>query len=426
MGERVISSVDFNDRPQLFRLVNALWKTGYRLGAGISLDKDDLIKTARKNSGLYDLGKDFNEEPLERLLRSIKEEARLHPVGAFITRKRMISLLEMRLRAEYFFKKYPHILERDLYPAWFIIGLQRTGTTKLQRLLATDPDHRVLLSWEAINPVPLSTSFRPSLNEKQDFEKRIRLAKTSAKALKIMSPGFNAIHPVSIFQPEEDILLLDVSFMSTTPEAMMNVPSYSEWLENTDQSQAYEYYIKLLKLLQWQRPAKRWILKSPHHLEFADVINSRFSAPLFLWSHRNIYESIPSFLSMITYTHMIFSDHIDVQEIANHWVRKTGYMLNKALNFRKNEDSSFIDLFYDDMIKDSAAQLSRIYSYNGNLKKDQLELFKLHENENFHRKYGKHQYSLADFRLTTSDIDKYTSGYQTFIANHEPGKNSKI
>ncbi|MGE5423929.1 MAG: sulfotransferase, partial [Syntrophothermus sp.] len=303
---------NFRRSPWWFRLINKGWRHTYPL-TRISLQRDDLIKAARNQTGLTDFGTAFDTRSLDILLNSIETEAELHPVGRFITRQRFVSLLVMRLRAEYYFKKYPAILEQDLYPSWFILGLQRTGTTKLQRLLATDPDHRVVYSWEAINPVPLSLNFDPVENAVKDIRKRISVAETSARALGIMSPGFNAIHPIQIHEPEEDILVLDISFMSTTPEAMMNVPTYAHWLEQTDQTPAYLYAIKLLKLLQWQRPARRWILKSPHHLEFAEIISKNFGDVHFLWPHRNIYESIPSFLSMVTYTNMIFSDNIDIR-----------------------------------------------------------------------------------------------------------------
>ena len=92
-------------------MLNSSWKAAYFLGAKIRLDKDEMIRTARKVAGLHDLGKDFSDEPLERLLRSVNDEADLHPVGRFITRQRFISLLNIRLRAEYFFKKHPEILE---------------------------------------------------------------------------------------------------------------------------------------------------------------------------------------------------------------------------------------------------------------------------------------------------------------------------
>ncbi len=411
--DRITHSGNFEKRPLWVTLLNSSWKATWFLGTKIKLDKDELIKAARKVTGLNDLGKDFSDEPLVKLLQSVNEEANLHPVGRFITRQRFISLLSIRLRAEYFFRRYPEILDQPLYPAWIIIGLQRTGTTKLQRLLATDPDHRVIPSWEVINPVPLTL-------DKKGEDKRIAIAKTSVSAVKLMSPGFFAIHPIDVYEPEEDILLLDVSFLSTTPEAMMSVPSYAEWLEKTDQSEAYAYAVKLLKFLQWEKPARRWVLKSPHHLEFPDLIEKHFEEVHFLWPHRRVYESVPSFLSMVTYNHMIFSDKVDERRIAAHWVRKTGYMLDKALDYRlkDNNEDKFIDIYYDDLIRNSEKELSRIYSLDGGITPELHQRFMKHEKEHPHRKYGSHHYSLADFDLTEDDIDKYTSRYRQFISTH--------
>ena len=202
---KLIQSADFNDKPFWFTAVNSLWKTSYPIGTKIKLDKDSLISAARKNTSLHDLGKDFWDEPLERLLKSLNNEARLHPIGRFISKQRLVNLLSVRLRAEDWFKKHPEILEQELYPTMVILGLQRTGTTKLHRMLSSDPDTRSLSSWEALNPAPIKGDIKTGA-------KRIRIAKTTEKALKIMSPGFFAIHPVEHLAPEEDVLLLDISF----------------------------------------------------------------------------------------------------------------------------------------------------------------------------------------------------------------------
>ncbi|MCX6307248.1 MAG: sulfotransferase [Bacteroidetes bacterium] len=420
---------NFRRSPRWFRAINAGWNGSYFLGTKIRLDKDELIRSARKITGLENLGGDFNDEPLERLLKAANEEANLHPIGRFITRERFVSLLSIRLRAEYFFKKHPQILEQELYPAWIIVGLQRTGTTKLQRLLAEDTDHRVIPSWEVINPVPISLELydlSPAhlLTRSPVYplsgDKRIAIANTSVKALKFMSPGFFAIHPIDAMQPEEDILMLDVSFMSTTPEAMMHVPSYSGWLEQTDQSQAYAYAAKLLKFMQWIRPAKRWVLKTPHHLEFPDLIEKNFGEVHFLWPHRDLQESVPSFLSMVTYNRMIFSDQVDERQVADHWVRKIGYMLGKAISYRLkgNNAAKFTDIIYTDLIADSITELTKIYSLNGGMTPELAERFRRHELEHPHRKHGIHQYSMADFGLTEAEINRHTSRYGQFISEN--------
>jgi len=409
---------NFTNRPLLFRCINSAWKNTYFLGSRIRLDKNELIRRAKKVTGLNDLGRDFRDEPVDRMLRSINEEANLHPVGRFITHERLVSLLSIRLRAEYFFKKHPEILEQELYPAWIIVGLQRTGTTKLHRLLAVDPNHRVIPSWEVINPMPLNPDYRPS--GVYEDPTRLKVARTSVKAVKLMSPGFFAIHPIDALQPEEDILMLDVSFLSTTTEAMMNVPSYAAWLEQTDQSPAYEYAVKMLKFLQWVKPAKRWVLKTPHHLEFPHLIMKYFNDVKFIWPHRNIYESVPSYLSMLTYNYMMFSDDVDERKIAAHWVRKTGYMLEQALSFRLkgNNNEKFLDIYYKDLVSESLRELGRIYSMDGGINAALVERFNQHELEHPHRKHGVHQYSLGDFGLTEADIDLHTSHYQAFIKEH--------
>ena len=171
---RTILASDFNKMPVWFKALNRTWKFTYPIGTRIRINKDDLIKAARKNTGLKDLGSEFWDEPLERLIKSINEEAELHPIGLFISRERLINLLATRLKAEWWFKKEPGILDQALYPVMLIAGLQRTGTTKLQRLLSSDPDTRSLLSWEALNPAPPVTG----------KDNRIGFAKTTEKALK--------------------------------------------------------------------------------------------------------------------------------------------------------------------------------------------------------------------------------------------------
>lgn len=407
--QRTALATDFNKKPVWFNLINSVWGSTYFLGTKIKLEKDYLIKLARKQTGLQSFGEDFWEEPLERLLYSVNNEAQLHPAGRFITQTRLSGLLAIRLRAENDFKKHPEILEQELYPVQLICGLQRTGTTKLQRLLAADPDNRVLLSWEAINPVPLS-------DKPTEQQERIKAARLSEKALKLMSPGFFSIHPVEHEKPEEDILLLDTTFMSTTTEATMYVPSYAAWLEKTDQSVAYQYMIKLLKYLQFQRPAKRWVLKSPHHMEFLHIINKQFGQVQFIWTHRDINISLPSFLSMVAHSQSIFSNEVTLDHVAKHWVRKTAYILSKGIEFRKaNPDQHFTDVFYDQLVAAPMEVLAAVYRDRRPISPELQQRFMNTEQQNIQNKYGTHSYRLEDFKLTKEEIEKKMEFYSAFL-----------
>jgi hypothetical protein len=407
--KRTVTSISFKNKPLWFRLINSAWGSSYFLGTKIKLDKDLLIKLARRQTGLHSFGDDFREEPLDILIYSINHEAELHPFGRFIARERLTGLLATRLRAENWFKKYPEILEQELYPVNLICGLQRTGTTKLHRLLSADPENRVLLGWEAINPVPLN-------DDPNETVHRIKAARLSEKALRLIAPGFFSIHPVEYEKPEEDILLLDTTFLSTTPEATMHVPSYAAWLEQTDQSYAYEYTVKLLKLLQYQRPARRWVLKSPHHMEFLDLAHKHFGEVHFIWTHRNILESLPSFISMVAHCQTIFSDRVSLDRVASHWVKKTHYMLSKGIEFRKkNPGVEFTDVFYEDLVASPINVLSELYRNGLSISTALCQKFLDADRQNAPNRYGTHLYKLEDFNLDPSEMSKTVTLYSDFL-----------
>ena len=411
--KRTVSSIHFKNKPSWLRLINGAWESSYFLGTKIRLDKDHLIKLARKQTGLHSFGNDFWEEPLDILINSINHEAELHPVGRFITLKRLTGLLATRLRAENWFRKYPGILEQELYPVSLICGLQRTGTTKLHRLLAADPENRVLSGWEAINPAPLH-------DEPTETEQRIKAARISEKALRLLAPGFFSIHPVEYEKPEEDILLLDTTFLSTTPEATMHVPTYAAWLEQTDQSYAYAYMVKLLKLLQWQRPAKRWVLKSPHHMEFLDLAKKNFGQVHFIWTHRNILESLPSFMSMVAHSQTIFSNKVSLERVARHWVRKTGYMLSRGIAFRKaNPGQQFTDVFYEKLVTSSLHVLESLYQNGQSITPELYQRFLDAERLNAPNRYGNHLYRLEDFDLKSDELNRTVNLYTDFLKTIE-------
>jgi len=328
MSTRIVSSATFQERPWYVHGLNRLLPKG-------ALEKDRLIDLARKRSGLKDFGQGYWEEPLDVLLRAMREEARLHPLGRFMMREQLVGRLMVRLQAEAWFRKHPEILEQELLPVWLIAGLQRTGTTKLQRLLDADPANRSLYSWESMYPVPLNSDW-------QKREKRIPQTRTAERAMRFLAPDFFAIHPVEYLQPEEDVLLLDVSFMSTSAEAMMNVPSYAAWLEQADHRPAYEYEARLLKLLQWQRKGERWVLKSPHHLEWLDVLCEVYPRVHIIWPHRPVHECVPSFMSMVAHGRAIFSREVDARAVGRHWLRKNARMLQKALAFREAQHRRFL------------------------------------------------------------------------------------
>ncbi len=401
-------------RPRPLRVANrALGLFERTLGVRPSLAPHDLLEAARRGTGLSDFGDPAFREPLAKLIDSIEDEARLHPLGRFITRTRIVSALKTRLLLTELLKRRPEIEDRRIVRPIVIVGLPRTGTTFLHRLLATDVDRiRALRSWEALMPVPRSLDGAA--------KGRIDAAVRSESALAYMAPDFFAVHPIDARGPEEEILLLDLSFRSTVAEATMRVPSFAAWLETVDQSPAYRFMASALKALEWQRaPAYRgfrWVLKTPHHLEWLEELPKVFERPVIVWTHRAPNEVVASFCSMIAHGRGVFSDQVDPHEIGRFWLRKGKRMVDRAMARRGSIDADVIDVKYEDLLRDPVGTALMIEERAG-LPLDPRARARMLEGKRREVKdrHGVHRYALQYFGLTEADVARAFSDYRAAL-----------
>ncbi len=346
------------------------------------------------------------------MIKSINEEARLTSVGYAIQRTRIVSALSTRLCAEHLISKHPEIPDLDLGRIILITGLQRTATTTLHRLIAADPDIRELRAWEALNPVPLQGE-KPG-----ERRRRIRAAGFAEKAIGFLAPDFAAIHPLRHDAAEEDVFLLDLSFMSQSPEATMHVPSYAAWLERQDHGRAYRYLLTMLKLLQWQRPARNWVLKTPNHLEHLDVVFRVLPNTTVVQTHRDPGKAVASFCSMVAHGRGILSDQVDTGEIARHWVRKMRRMLERSMEVRSSGNAdAFFDVSYYDLLTIPIEVLRNVYEHAGIEFSEEAEQAAIAVSaRDVKDRHGKHIYSLHSFGLNDDLMDKtyafYTSAFR--------------
>ena len=379
-----------------------------RLGFSGALDVDRMIAAARRKTGLSHFGDEWFLEPLEVLVRSINDEARLTPLGTRIQHSRIVSALAIRLRAEELLRENPDILDIHLGKIILIAGLQRTATTTLHRLIAADPRIRALRSWEALNPVPLRGE------RKGDPRRREGHAKMAARAIGYLAPEFLAIHPIEYDAPEEEIFLLDLSFMSQAPEALMHVPSYSRWLEEQDHTKCYEYMFTLLKILHRQHPGDYWVLKTPHHMEYLDVVLDVLPDVRIVQTHRDPGKSIPSFCSMVAHGRGMLSDHVDPEEIGAHWLRKTRRMMERSMSARRIAgDDVVVDVSYYDLVTDPLGELRGIYRAAGiDFTSETENAAKAVSRRNVRNRHGRHVYSPASFGLDDETIDECCDSYR--------------
>lgn len=396
-------------RPRAVRALNAGWRALSRVGIGrVSLDEDSLVAAARRSSGLRDFGDDSFREPLRRMLASLEDEARLHPLGRITMRQTLIRSLATRLRMQQLRELHPEIERIPVASPVFIVGLQRTGTTLLHRLLDREPSLRALLSWEALSPAPPAAPVRPG-----GRDPRMRTAEFAERALRTLAPEFFAIHPVEAHAPEEDVLLMDLSFLSPTVDATLRAPSYSAWFWETDQTPAYETLKRAIQLLLWQRPG-RYLGKTPHHLHQLDRLLDVFPDAKIVQTHRDPVRVAASYCSMMCHGRLVFSDEVDPREVGRQLCDGMVSGVTSAMQVRdRRGGESFLDVSYADVIDDPIGQVRRILDFLS-IEPSAATLDEMRRwiDRNPKDKHGAHRYRLEDFGIDPTQLAKDFAPYR--------------
>ncbi|MCY3952318.1 MAG: sulfotransferase [bacterium] len=403
-----MTSTDYANpyRPVPIRVFNRIGNAGRRGGPSGRLDVDSLVGAAQRKTGLSDFGEDGHRRALDVLVEAINDEARLTATGRQIQRTRLGAALVNRLRIQELLRRHPEIHEINLGRIVLIAGLQRSGTTLLQRLLNSHPDIRGISGAEVLNPVPAMGA--------RGERARARRARLAERAFAYLAPDFKAIHPTDHGEPEEEVLLIDLTFMSQSGEATMSVPSYSRWLEGQDHTWTYEYFRRVLQVLCRQRPGRAWVLKTPQHMEHLDAFRSVFPDATIVQTHRDPRKTVASFCSLVAHARGILSDHVDPLEIGEHWLRKTRRMVDRSLQVRTGPgDGCFVDVSYYDLTRDPIAQLRRICQHAGIGFDDEAEHAAARCLEaNPQNRFGRHIYRLGDFGLSEQVVDEAFASYR--------------
>lgn len=397
-------------RPLPVRLLNRIASNGNGFGR---IGADAVIKAAKESAGFADFGAPDFEDRIQILVSSINAEANLHPLGAFMAGQHLRRLLTTRLNLIRLKKMNPQRFVFSSSDPVFISGLQRSGTTKLHRMLAGDPRFRVLSCYEALQPIPDDHNGGGWWRRLFNQDGRILATRVAKAALKYLSPDFNSVHPVGAEDPEEDCLLFDYDLRSTVFDALWRVPGYSAWLDRQDQSDMLKHYRSILAHLMYQRPADRWLLKSPQHLEYLEQLLKIFPGSLVILTHRDPARTVPSFCSMIGHSRNVFSDETHPLDVAASWVGRQVKMASNVVECNRNYGSErFVHVHYKDLVERPERVIRNIYTRLGrDLSDATFENIMNWSRENPQHLHGRHRYRITDFGMEIAAIRERFAEY---------------
>jgi len=399
------------------RLLNSALRAGDTLGlARIDLEPNTLLARARQQTGLHDFGDEAFLQPMQGLIHALQEEADLNPVGRFMNRANILRLLKHRLYVQDLLQRHPEILRRTLPDPVVVVGLARSGTTRLHRLLAADQHFLHLTAWETVYPVPYPACF--AARDKGRVDPRIEALDQGLRAVLYMSPQIAAVHPLGTFEVEEEVGLIQHGFSSQLFEIQAKIPSFAEWLMTHDQGAAYEYMVVLLKVISWYRndpQDKPWVLKTPQHMQDLDALLQVFPNAKLICSHRDPVKAVGSACSMAWNAIVRDSDTVTPDWVGQEWLHKTERMLRKTLRVREEmaPGHNQYDIQYADISADWEQAMRGVYEFLAMPFTDRTRAaMGGWVNSNRQHRHGAHNYTLADFGLDRSEVDRRLMFYR--------------
>src|ERR1700744_5184435 len=324
------------------------------------LDADVLHAKATAETGLADFGPDDYRQRSEGYLAALPEIDGLRGPGIVNFHAQVLQSLKNRLLLTDLLARHPEIREIELLPPVVIAGLPRTGTTHLHNLLGAGSTFRTIPYWESVEPFPL-----PAERGVEPDPRKARMD-AAVEFMNAAMPHFPLMHEMTTEHVHEEIQLLANDVSTMLFETLAHVPRWRDYYLAHDQTSSYEHLRLQLKALQFQRGGRRWLLKSPQHLEQLAVLDAVFPGAVVIFTHRDPVPVVLSMLAMLTYTARMHRSPVPVHEIAASWVDRLQHMLDALVRDRDViPPPRSIAVGFDESTSDELGTADRIYELAG-------------------------------------------------------------
>ena len=320
---------------------------------------------------------------------------------------------------------YPEIKFEKINKPIFIVGMNRTGTTFLHRLMSRDQQFWSLRTFELVDSVLSDADYTVAGTQ---ADPRRAFVEDILEVTGLRN-AFEGLHTIDIDEPEEDIKLLQLAFMSWPSMIWHHAPEYGQWLEKTGSDNAYRHHYRIMQHYNWQRrlseatdSSKQWIFKMPFHLMELSSLVKAYPDAYFIQTHRAPAVLMGSWFSLVSRLRSRNYKSQSPRELGIEQLNFMAKMMNRAVQFRTSHpelESRWIDIKYDDFVAAPMQKVAAIYERFGLRMESEAndamvdwlgEQAKRRSNE------VRHQYNLSDFSLTVDTVDAAFDHYLEFYA----------
>ncbi|MEU5154533.1 sulfotransferase [Glycomyces sp. NPDC021274] len=290
------------------------------------------------------------------LLREVAKQDTLSMVGWQGFTDDLTRRMTNHLRVERLISEHPEIAQEPIERPIVVVGLPRTATTVTHKILIQPEGNRAPLMWELMN------THRGDIDPKLR-DKLIKDAQQMASLASKASPVWDLIHPMNAMQPEECVFALPHGYQFITRAAM---PAYRRWADERDYTEDYEHLKRVLQVLQWNQPRRRWVLKSPFHLFNLDILLKVFGDAQIVWMHRDPSTVMGSWCSLVETGRALHHRSYDPAKIGPEWLDIFGTGVSKARAVRAAASRErFVDVPYHSFTADPHTLMAKLFAQLG-------------------------------------------------------------
>lgn len=323
---------------------------------------DGVLAQAREATGLADFGPDDFLERLGLLVDEWGSDEGLTGIGRLSLWNKLTLFARNRLLIHDHLQRHPEIHDEQIREPIIVLGLPRSGTTHLLNLIAADQRMHSLPLWESYEPLPLPGDTIGA----DGVDPRYARCAAQWDAMQKSTPLLAAMHPMNPDHIHEELELMGPDFASYNFEWLSMSPRWRDHYYAHDQAPHYDYCRTVLKILQHQRGAGRWVLKCPQHLEQIPALLRTFPDATFAVTHRDPVSVIQSSVTMLAYGQRMNRRKVDPEGLIEYWSDRIEHLLRACVHDRDllPEDRS-IDVPFHVFMQDDVGMVQRIFETAG-------------------------------------------------------------
>jgi len=373
---------------------------------------DTLRRTFTKgpllDAAFAEAGRDhFDDEsfmPGLEMVLGIPERTNISATGLAIMQANSLRWLVTRLRYEADVEKHPEILDEHVDDPIVVLGLPRSGTTKLQRFLSADPNLQATPAWMMFNPAPFPGE------QPGNPQPRIDWANAMMKAVTNTGESYQVMHEFAGEEPDESSFMPLAQFdypmqAITAPDA-----TFLAWARARSRVPALTWSKKMLQYLQWQQGGRKgpWLLKNPGNTGEVAEMFEVFPKATFVISQRDLTKTMGSSMRMMTEILVNSFDDVDMNWVGDQTVEYWAYELNRYQRQREELGSRLpiVETPYNRCVSDALSVAREVYELAGlPLTPEGEAAMRQWDNDNPRHKLGSYGYSLEDYGWNEKRIE---------------------